>query len=90
MKVIEASHILVKSEALAEDLHKQIIDGADFAELAAKYSVCPSKEDGGKLGEFSPGSMVKAFDNAAFELAPDQLSGIVQTKYGFHIIKRHA
>jgi len=100
---IRASHILIKpdvsqpgtdpnqakakAKARAEDLLKQIKEGADFAELAKAHSGCASAANGGDLGFFSKGQMVEPFEKAAFQLKPGQLSDIVETQYGYHIIK---
>jgi parvulin-like peptidyl-prolyl isomerase len=71
-----------------EDLLQQARDGADFAALAAKYSEDPgSKENGGELPEFPRGQMVPEFEAAAFALTNNQVSDVVTTMYGFHIIK---
>merc|ERR1712216_365314 len=61
-KTATASHILVPDEAKANELKTQIEGGADFAELAAKHSPCPSGKSGGSLGSFGPGQMVPEFD----------------------------
>lgn len=71
-----------------DDLLKQIRDGGDFAALASKYSEDPgSKTDGGELPEFSRGQMVPEFETTAFSLTNGQVSSVVTTMYGYHIIK---
>ena len=70
-----------------EDLLKQLKDGADFAELAKIHSTCPSAPQGGDLGFLTRGQTTPAFENAAFELEIGQISEIVETEYGYHIIK---
>jgi peptidyl-prolyl cis-trans isomerase C len=82
-----ASHILVKERSLAENLLKKIQGGARFEALAQQYSTCPSKAKGGDLGWFGPGKMVPAFEQACTRLGPGSLSPVVQTQFGFHIIK---
>jgi len=100
---VKASHILIKpdttdpntdpneaqakAKAKAEELLEQIKAGADFAELAKANSSCPSSERGGDLGFFGRGQMVPPFEKAAFELETGQLSDIVETKFGYHVIK---
>jgi len=96
---IRASHILIKTEpndsndvkagkrARVEDLLRQIKDGADFAELARNNSQCPSAAKGGDLGFFGRGQMVPAFEQAALGLKIGQVSGVVETRFGYHIIK---
>lgn len=71
----------------AEDLLKQIKEGADFAELAKIHSMCPMAPQGGDLGFFPRGEMDPAFENVAFELGIGQISEVVETEYGYHIIK---
>lgn len=82
-----ARHILVKTKEEAEKLKKQLAQGADFATLAKKYSQCPSGKKGGSLGEFQPGTMVKAFDNVVFKKALLTVHGPIKTKFGFHLIE---
>jgi len=95
----KARHILLKTTAedsedvLREKLEKaeQILQlarsGEDFAELAKQYSEGPTGPRGGDLGSFSQGRMVKPFDDAAFALNEGEISDIVETQFGFHIIK---
>ncbi len=96
---IKASHILiiVKEEAgseekeelrtKAEKVRKEIVDGADFAEAAKKYSEDGKASHGGDLGYINRGYMPSEFDDAAFSLDKSALSEVVTTKYGYHIIK---
>ena len=84
---IRASHILVPTESQAQDLHAQLLEGADFAELAREYSADSSNSDsGGDLGWFGRGQMVAAFEEAAFALEVGELSEPVQSQFGWHII----
>lgn len=84
---VRASHILVKTRKKAEDILKQIANGGDFAKLAAKHSIGPSKASGGDLGYFTKGRMVKAFADTAFALKKGDVSQPVQTRFGWHVIK---
>jgi peptidyl-prolyl cis-trans isomerase C len=96
---VKASHILIdtrdaetdeaKAEARgrAEDLLEQLEGGADFAELAREYSEGPSAQNGGSLPQFSRGEMVPPFEEAAFALEPGEISDVVETRFGFHIIR---
>lgn len=87
MAKASAVHILVKTEKEAENLKKKLAKGASFGDLAKKYSTCPSGKKGGSLGEFSPGQMVKAFDNVVFKKPILEVHGPVRTQFGFHLIK---
>lgn len=88
-ETVGASHILVKTLPEAESLQQKIAEGADFASLAREYSLCPSKRNGGDLGFFRRGQMVKPFEEAVFSLEVDAISEPVITQYGVHLIKRH-
>jgi peptidyl-prolyl cis-trans isomerase C len=94
-----ARHILVKVDANASEADKtaarkkidgiqaQLKKGGDFAKLATENSDCPSSKNGGDLGFFTRGQMVKPFEDAAFALKPGGVSGVVETQFGYHIIK---
>lgn len=84
--MVRASHILVEDEKLAKELKEKIESGEDFSYVAKKYSICPSKENGGDLGEFGKGVMVKEFEKAAFSLDVGEVSQPVKTQFGYHII----
>ena len=80
-------HLLVKSEKQAWELKGKLTKGADFAQLARKFSICPSKKKGGDLGEFRRGQMVKAFDDIVFKKELLKVHGPIKTKFGYHLIK---
>ncbi len=84
-----ASHILVKSEAEAVELKRQIEEqGADFGSLAKEHSKCPSGRQGGALGEFGPGDMVAEFDQIVFgDIPVGQVSDPVKTQFGYHLVR---
>jgi foldase protein PrsA len=85
---VHGMHILVADLATAQQVVKELIEGADFAALAAKYSTdTGSKAKGGDLGWFERGQMVPEFEDAAFSLQPGETSEPVQTQYGYHIIR---
>ncbi len=84
---VRASHILVKKEQEAKDIKKALAGGADFAKLAAEKSTGPSKTQGGDLGFFTKGRMVKAFEKAAFSLEKNGISEPIKTQFGWHVIK---
>jgi peptidyl-prolyl cis-trans isomerase C len=96
---VRASHILIRLEPKAEadqkakarweieEVRKKLSKGGDFATLAKEFSQCPSKTEGGDLGFFERGQMAKPFEDAAFSLKPGQTSGIVETEFGYHLIR---
>lgn len=89
-KKVRCSHILVEDRGQAEKLLAELQAGADFATKAKEHSKCPSGRNGGDLGHFGKGAMVPEFDKVAFELEEGELSGLVKTKFGYHILKRTA
>lgn len=96
---VSASHILVaftpedtdatkaEKKAKLEDVREQILAGASFEELAAANSDCPSSQQGGSLGTFGRGQMVPEFEEAAFNMETGTVSEIVETQFGYHLIK---
>jgi peptidyl-prolyl cis-trans isomerase C len=85
---VHARHILVGEQKEAARLLAQLKSGtADFADLARKHSTCPSAERGGDLGFFTRDRMDKPFADAAFALQPGELSEVIKTRFGYHIIK---
>lgn len=96
---VKACHILVATQkgddqakkdaakAKAEEIRKKLEAGEDFSALAKASSDCPSKDQGGDLGYFGRGRMVKSFEDAAFGLNVGQLSMVVESEFGFHVIK---
>ena len=87
MTTATARHILVETQEECEGIKTQIEAGADFAELAKQHSKCPSGQRGGDLGQFSPGQMVKEFDDVVFSADMGKVHGPVQTQFGFHLIE---
>lgn len=87
MAKASARHILVPSEADCATLKKMIEGGEDFAEIAKQHSKCPSGNKGGALGEFSPGQMVKEFDEVVFSGEVGKVLGPVKTQFGYHLIE---
>ena len=87
MPKASARHILVKTQEECERLKTQIEGGEDFAELAKKHSLCPSGVQGGELGEFGPGQMVKEFDQVVFGEEVGKTHGPVKTDFGYHLIE---
>jgi len=105
MSQVQASHILLmykgsmrssngrsktEAETQIQDLKRQIEGGADFAAVAREHSDCPSGAQGGDLGRFGRGQMVPEFETAAFGLDVGGLSGVIETPFGYHLIKRTA
>lgn len=98
-ETVKASHILIgvdgkasaedkkKAHEKAEKLRKELAGGADFAALAKGNSTCPSSQQGGDLGSFGKGQMVAPFEKAVFALKPGEISDVVETQFGYHIIK---
>ena len=103
-EMFKASHILIKfddsdpnadpntvkavAKAKADEVLKKVNAGGDFAALAKENSACPSSQKGGDLGEFGKGQMVPAFEEATVALKDGEVSGVVETRFGYHIIKK--
>ena len=84
---VRASHILVDTKEQAENLLLDIENGVAFEDLAIEYSKCPSGQNGGDLGYFGRGQMVREFEKAAFETPVGEVSKPVYTQFGWHLIK---
>lgn len=87
MTVASARHILVDTEQECLDLKTRIEGGEDFADVAKAHSNCPSKAQGGDLGQFGPGMMVKEFDEVVFSADVNTLQGPVKTQFGYHLLE---
>ena len=85
---VHCAHILVKTEKEINTILERLKKGEKFSAIAKDVSLCPSKKHGGDLGTFGRGQMVKEFENVAFALEKGQISGIVKTQFGYHIIRR--
>jgi len=85
--LIRASHILVKTKKEALRILDRINSGEPFEAIARQVSLCPSKENGGDLGFFDKGQMVKEFEDACFGAEVGEIVGPVKTDFGYHIIK---
>jgi peptidyl-prolyl cis-trans isomerase C len=85
---VHCAHILVKTEKEVNEILERLKKGEKFSKIAKDVSRCPSKKRGGDLGTFGRGKMVKEFENAAFALQKGEISGIVKTQFGYHIIRR--
>lgn len=86
-EAVTASHILVDSEEKAQAILEELKGDKSFEDAAAEHSSCPSSQNGGDLGEFTKGRMVPEFENAAFAMEVNEISDVVPTQFGFHIIK---
>ncbi|MAB78024.1 MAG: peptidylprolyl isomerase [Planctomycetes bacterium] len=82
-----ARHILVDSQEFCSELKSKIAAGESFADLAEKHSSCPSGKQGGNLGEFGPGQMVKEFDEVVFKAPLNEVQGPVKTQFGYHLLE---
>jgi len=82
-----ARHILVQTEEQCNQLRQEIQDGAEFADIAAKHSQCPSGKNGGDLGAFGPGQMVPEFDTVVFNDEVGVVHGPVKTQFGYHLLE---
>ncbi|MBQ4529235.1 MAG: peptidylprolyl isomerase [Lachnospiraceae bacterium] len=86
-ETVNVKHILIEEETQAEEVLQKIKNGElEFEKAAELYSICPSKERGGELGYFKRGMMVKEFEEAAFQLPLNEISSLVKTQYGYHIL----
>jgi peptidyl-prolyl cis-trans isomerase C len=84
---VRASHILVKDENTAKEILAEIKKGGNFEDLAKKHSIDAAGAKGGDLGWFGQGSMIPEFETVAFAMKEGEISGVVKTKFGYHIIK---
>ena len=84
---VRASHILVETREEAEKLREEIMGGKEFEDVAALTSLCPSGANGGDLGYFGRGMMVKPFEDACFSMKVGEVSDPIQTQFGWHLIK---
>jgi peptidyl-prolyl cis-trans isomerase C len=85
---VHCAHILVRTENEAKVVQERLNKGEKFASIAKEVSLCSSGKRGGDLGTFGRGKMVKEFETAAFGLQKGQVSPVVKTKFGYHVIKR--
>ncbi len=98
-EMVHVRHILIKTgkdsdkkamdrlKRKAVEIRKKLLKGADFAKMAKEYSDCPSKENGGDLGTFRRGIMVKPFEQAAFSQKVNEIGPVIKTRFGYHIIQ---
>jgi len=86
MRSAMAKHILVKTKQEAEALKQRLAKGENFAKLARKYSLCPSRKREGDLGEIYPGQLVRSVEQVIFNKPLLKLHGPIKSKFGFHLI----
>ena len=87
MSQATARHSLCATEEKCNELKTAIENGADFAQVAKDNSSCPSSHDGGNLGSFGPGQMVKEFDTVVFSAPINEVQGPVKTQFGYHLLE---
>lgn len=87
MAKAKARHILVDTQEQCEALKNEINNGTDFADVARAHSTCPSGRQGGDLGEFGPGQMVREFDEVVFSGDLNTVHGPVRTQFGYHLLE---
>ena len=87
MSKARARHILVSTEEKCNELKTKIEAGDDFAAIAKEFSSCPSKQQGGDLGEFGPGMMVPEFDKVVSSAPLNVVQGPVKTQFGYHLLE---
>ena len=90
---VKARHVLCSKLSQIEEIYNKITSdhgmnpsSSEFAKYASEFSECPSKKKGGELGYFGRGQMVGDFEQAAFSTPPGQMTGIIKTKHGYHLI----
>ena len=86
-EVLRASHILVESENEARDVRNELLKGENFEDLAAKKSIDPTAKLGGDIGYFTAGQLMPEIENTCLKLEPGEISDVVKTKFGYHVIK---
>lgn len=87
MAKARARHILVATEDTCNELKTRIESGASFADCAKEHSQCPSGRQGGDLGEFGPGQMVREFDEIVFSGEVGKVHGPIKTQFGYHLVE---
>ena len=86
--ILKARHILVQHEYEAKDIQRKLQSGEAFEKLAKDFSICSSATKDGDLGEFKKGMMIPTFEKALLKLKPNEISDIVKTQFGHHLILR--